>query len=274
VAHRPVEQGGCISCHDAHGSVKAEHLLKQEEKALCLSCHKPNAQGFSKAHGNYAVAQTRCTGCHDPHGSDRKGMLYNTVHKPVASAQCTECHTPASPGKPAMLKAQGVALCNDCHKQQIATMLGKARVHQAVVDPAACLNCHSPHAARERGLLRGKLTQVCGTCHADTISRQDRSVTPHAPVRDGSCATCHDPHSSENVLMMKKASTIDQCGTCHDYQKHSSHPIGDKLKDPRNRNLKLDCLSCHRAHGTEYKHMVPFPSTTDLCVKCHERFKR
>ena len=37
---------------------------------------------------------------------------------------------------------------------------------------------------------------------------------------------------------------------------------------------KGDCLSCHRVHATEYKHMVPFPTTTELCVKCHERFKR
>lgn len=264
-AHKPVEQG-CGTCHDAHGVSR--------EVPKCTSCHKANTASFSKAHGNYAVAQSRCIGCHDPHGSDRKGLLYDTVHKPVAAGQCGECHLPPSPGKPALLKAQGAALCADCHKQQIAVMLGKARVHQAVVDANACLNCHSPHASRERSLVKGKLTQVCGTCHGDTIARQDRSPTPHPPVRDGSCATCHDPHASEAVLMLKKPVSTDQCATCHDYQKHSTHPIGEKLKDPRNPNLTLECLSCHRAHGTEYKHMMPFPTTSELCVKCHAEFKR
>jgi predicted CXXCH cytochrome family protein len=115
---------------------------------------------------------------------------------------------------------------------------------------------------------------LCGTCHADTIQRQERSPTPHAPVRDGACTSCHDPHSSDNLLMLKEASVVEGCGKCHDYQKHSTHPIGEKTKDPRNRNLTLDCLSCHRAHGTEYKHMVPYPTISDLCTKCHEELKR
>jgi predicted CXXCH cytochrome family protein len=115
---------------------------------------------------------------------------------------------------------------------------------------------------------------LCGTCHADTIGRQARSPTKHAPVRDGNCTSCHDPHSSDNLLMLKDADVIEGCGRCHDWQKHATHPIGEKTKDPRNRNLTLDCLSCHRAHGTEYKSMLPYPSTTDLCTKCHREYKR
>jgi predicted CXXCH cytochrome family protein len=271
VPHKPIEQGGCTSCHQPHGSTKGEKLLRSDEKSLCLSCHASKNPAFARAHMNYPVAQSRCTGCHDPHGSSKKGMLFDNVHRPLANAQCGECHL--APAKGTAVKAEGAALCKQCHAGQMAQMLDKARVHAAVIEPEACLNCHTPHASRERGLLKGNLTQVCAGCHADTIARQERSPTQHAPVRDGSCATCHDPHASDAVLMLKKAS-IEQCGTCHDYQRHSTHPIGAKVKDPRNRNLTLDCLSCHRAHGTEYKHMIPYPTPTEMCVKCHERFKR
>jgi predicted CXXCH cytochrome family protein len=50
--------------------------------------------------------------------------------------------------------------------------------------------------------------------------------------------------------------------------------MGEKLKDPRNKNLTIQCLSCHRAHGTEYKKLIPYPTTSELCTKCHEQYRR
>jgi predicted CXXCH cytochrome family protein len=274
VPHAPIAAAGCVACHEPHGSAKGEQLLKAADaRALCLSCHNPGKGGFAKAHLGYPVAQSRCTGCHDPHGSDRKGMLYDDVHQPVQSRSCTDCHAEPGSKQPFALKAAGAALCKQCHAGQMAQMMELPRVHTAIVEGDACLNCHSPHASPRRGLLKGKLTQVCGQCHADTIARQERSPTPHPPVRDGECATCHQVHGGEAPLLLKKDDIL-QCGTCHDYQRHSTHPIGDKIKDPRNRNLTLDCLSCHRAHGTDYKHMVPYPTTTELCVKCHKEYRR
>jgi predicted CXXCH cytochrome family protein len=100
------------------------------------------------------------------------------------------------------------------------------------------------------------------------------SPTKHDPVRDGKCTACHDPHSSDVPLALVKPDVVETCGTCHDWLKHSSHPMGEKVVDPRNKNLRLQCLSCHRSHGTEYKHLMPYPTSTDLCTKCHEKFKR
>jgi predicted CXXCH cytochrome family protein len=115
---------------------------------------------------------------------------------------------------------------------------------------------------------------VCGACHADTIRRQAGSPTKHPPIAEGECHQCHDPHGGSAPLLFVNASGIELCGQCHDWQKHSSHPIGDKVKDPRNANLTVQCTSCHRAHGTEYKHLIAFPATTALCTNCHDRFKR
>ena len=283
VKHRPLEQGGCTTCHQPHGSGTATKLLASEVPDLCARCHKLDQPVFVKQHGGYPVSKARCTSCHDPHGSNARGMLYDQVHPPVANGMCARCHeapqivaaSASSGGKPVFKPRQeGSALCAGCHANKVNDMLARSRVHRPLLEGQGCLTCHNPHATTQPKLVKGNLVAVCGTCHADTIGRQQRSPTPHNPVRDGDCAKCHDPHGGTAPLLLKKADTIELCGTCHDWQKHSTHPVGAKYKDPRNPNLTLQCLSCHRAHGTEYKHLMPYPATTDLCTKCHEKFKR
>lgn len=274
VKHKPVE-AGCQGCHLVHGSAASKALLTDSQPALCLSCHKADEKKFSQAHLGYPVAQAgKCTSCHDPHGSATKGMLFDTVHPPVAAKKCGQCHEEPTSKTPFATRRTGVDLCKGCHAPQLAQFLGQAQLHSPVFDERGCLNCHNPHASPAPKLVSGPLRDVCGKCHADTLARQERSVTKHKPIKDGDCAACHQPHGGAEVQFMKVGDVNEGCGKCHDYQKHSTHPIGPKFKDPRNRNNTVSCLSCHRAHGTEYQHMSPYPTTTDLCTKCHEKFKR
>ncbi|QXE85607.1 cytochrome c3 family protein [Geomonas nitrogeniifigens] len=273
VQHAPVKKD-CLICHAPHGSAKEASLLKERITALCAGCHKTDQPIFVKKHMNYPVANSNCVYCHDPHGSDRKGILYNNVHKPVSAMMCNQCHEEATSPNALKTKREGAELCKGCHNEMYNTAFGKNRIHSPLLTKQACLSCHNPHAGKEKGLLREAPIQLCGKCHADTIKRQEMSVTKHEPVKGGECAACHDPHASNAPLLMKQESVVDGCGTCHDWMKHSTHPIGDKFKDPRNKNRNLDCLSCHRSHGTEFKGMLPFKTVTDLCVQCHEKFRR
>jgi predicted CXXCH cytochrome family protein len=152
-------------------------------------------------------------------------------------------------------------------------MMDRGRLHRPVAQ-GSCLDCHNPHASRDSGLMQADQLTVCGSCHSDTLKRQQLSPTKHKPVQEGKCTACHDPHSSELALALVKPDVVETCATCHDWVKHSTHPIGEKIIDPRNRNLSLQCLSCHRSHGTEYKHLMPYATSSDMCVKCHEQFKR
>ncbi len=270
--HKPVAQG-CSTCHEPHASAKGGALLKADVPGLCVNCHKTETPIFLKQHVSYPVGKSRCTSCHDPHGSNARGMLKDRVHPPVAKGMCTMCHEP--PGSPNRFKTRqvGAALCKGCHGQKMSQIQARSRIHQPVAE-GSCLACHTPHASSKPGLVKGNMVVVCGECHADTIRRQEVSPTKHQPVKDGDCAACHDPHSSDASLMFQNPSRIELCAKCHEWQKHSTHPIGDTRKDPRNKNLTLDCLSCHRAHGTEYPHMMPYTKTSDLCTKCHENLKR
>ena len=271
--HSPVKKN-CLRCHTPHASEKAAGLLKAEEPGLCLQCHKTGSGGFKKAHRNYPVEQGRCSSCHDPHGSNSGAILADNVHEPITNGMCNQCHNEPSAKDPFAVKKNGFELCQGCHYDMINEAFGKNQLHWPLVDKAGCINCHTPHASQEDGLLRGSMLNVCGDCHTDTLARQDRAQTKHQPISEGECTACHSPHASDNPFMQKEATTIATCGQCHDWQTHSSHPLGDEVIDPRNQNLALDCLSCHRTHGTEYTKFLHFADIQTLCVQCHTNYRR
>jgi predicted CXXCH cytochrome family protein len=121
---------------------------------------------------------------------------------------------------------------------------------------------------------QGKLAEMEKKEKLDSKVKEVRGAFTHNPVKEGNCGACHAYHSSDNGLLMKQASTIELCGTCHDWQKHSSHPLGPKVRDSRNKNMTMDCLTCHRSHGTGYRWILTFKTTTDLCVQCHKQIKK
>ncbi len=272
-AHSPVK-AGCVTCHDPHASTSSERLLVKAVPALCLACHKPDQPAFSKAHLGYPVAKGNCVSCHDPHGSDTQALLWNNVHKPMVSKMCAQCHNDAGSATALQTKKNGVDLCRSCHSDVVNEAFAAKHIHAPVLDRVGCLNCHNPHATKASKLIKAPMKTVCGACHSDTIERQNKSVTKHPPIDAGDCATCHKPHAGDNAFLLTGATQFDVCGTCHDWEKHSGHPIGAKVVDPRNKNLTLDCESCHRTHGTEFKHFTHKDAKTDLCVQCHATFRR
>jgi predicted CXXCH cytochrome family protein len=152
--------------------------------------------------------------------------------------------------------------------------LSKNKLHWPVFSKGGCSQCHSPHGSPQGRLLKEKTIVLCGQCHPDTIARQIGSKTKHKPIQDGSCEACHSPHASDTIYLLKQPTVVELCGSCHDWQKHSTHPIGDKYVDGRNKNLRVDCLSCHRSHGTEFKNMNYFPTDTEACTQCHATLRR
>jgi predicted CXXCH cytochrome family protein len=271
--HAPVTKG-CIGCHNPHGSAKARSLLADNVPALCVKCHKTDTPSFIKQHVNYPVAKAQCTICHNPHGSDTGGILYNNVHKPVANKMCNQCHNEPTSQAPFATKKPGYELCRGCHSNMMNEVFSKNRMHWPLMSKEGCLSCHNPHASTQNKLVKAPMIKICGQCHGDTIARQERSETHHPPIAEGNCVACHSPHASDNSFLFKQASVIDLCGTCHDWQRHSTHPIGEKAVDPRNKNLFVQCLTCHRSHGTENKQFIYTPVVSELCTQCHAQYRR
>jgi len=271
--HNPVEKS-CLGCHDPHASAPARALLKKGPPALCLDCHKPDAPNFAKKHLGYPVTGADCTSCHDPHGSANNGLLWASVHPPVSKGMCNQCHGAAGTPEALKLKRQGAELCRGCHNDTFNKIQAKNQVHWPVTDRKACGNCHSPHASRTAKLLAAPQGQLCGSCHQDAVKRQEASLVKHPPVESGECVTCHDPHASDATPLLAGADQFEVCSNCHDWKTHSTHPIGDKVVDQRNKNLTLDCSSCHRTHGTPKAHLAHFDPKQELCVQCHADLTR
>jgi predicted CXXCH cytochrome family protein len=270
--HRPVEQG-CSTCHEAHGSARAEHLLKQEAPALCAACHKTDSPTFVARHMKYPVGKAACSSCHDAHGSDQPALLLANVHPPV-SRTCNQCHEAPDSPTPFATKRSGFELCKGCHGEMVNAALAKNHLHWPVAGKEGCSTCHSPHASKHAGLLKAEPAALCRGCHADTLARMEALTVKHAPARDGSCAACHSPHGADGPYLLDRPSVIEVCATCHDYAEHSAHPIGEQAIDPRNKNLRVDCLSCHDGHGTNFKWMLLEATNVALCTRCHKQFTR
>jgi predicted CXXCH cytochrome family protein len=271
--HDPVIES-CLNCHNPHTSEQSDKLLTDSQPTLCLDCHESEDASFKQVHENYPVEKARCTFCHDPHGSSNEGILFDNVHEPVSDGECGECHVKPTASSPFALKESGFEICEGCHYDMIADVFNMKRVHWPVVDEVGCMNCHTPHASSQDAFLKAPMLVVCGSCHSDTIARQERSLTEHPPVAEGECIECHSPHASDNLFLANEESVLDLCGTCHEWQAHSTHPIGEKIVDPRNANKTLMCLSCHRTHGTEYEHFLHFETTNDMCIQCHTELRR
>jgi predicted CXXCH cytochrome family protein len=289
--HAPVSRD-CLSCHNPHGSDKGRHLLVKSVPTLCLDCHKPDGANFARQHVNYPVAKADCTSCHDVHGSNTAGILFDSVHPPVAAKRCSQCHNPAGSADAFATRRGGFELCRTCHATMVNDAFSKARVHWPLVDKTGCLNCHEAHAARNKKLLTATDGVLCGKCHRDTLDYQTRLAAKdvqekptgkgrvvkgnltHSPVQAGDCSTCHSPHASDSPRLMAKPQTVEACGACHDWATHTAHPMGDKVVDPRNKNLSVDCLSCHRSHGTGHRFLLTTPASTELCVQCHRQLRK
>ena len=271
--HEPVTED-CLECHNPHASSDGKKLLKGGQPALCLECHKAGKPAFKKAHKGYPVDKARCSACHDPHGSNTAGILFDNVHEPVLKKKCQECHEGLGSSTPFALKETGFELCEGCHYEEVADIFTKKRIHWPVVDETGCLNCHAPHASSQDSLLKEPMLDLCGQCHADTIARQERSPTEHPPIAEGECAECHSPHSSDSLFLANEGSLLELCESCHDWQAHSTHPIGEKIVDSRNQNVTVQCSSCHRSHGTEFEHFIYFETPNEMCVQCHDEYKR
>jgi DmsE family decaheme c-type cytochrome len=266
-------QKGCQTCHSAHGS-EAGHLLKKDVPSLCVECHKPETPAFLARHQKYPVGKASCSTCHDPHGSNQPALLLNNVHAPVSAAGCNRCHQPPDAANPFATKGTGYELCRGCHTEMVDAAMAKPRLHWPLADQKGCVNCHNPHASNQDKLLKAETRPLCASCHPDTLKRITTLQVKHQPVDDGMCVSCHSPHGATGAYLIDQPTVMKTCEQCHDYQNHSAHPLGEKAIDPRNKNVRVDCLSCHNAHGTDYKRMLVAETNVELCTRCHKKFVR
>lgn len=120
-SHHPIREGQtiCSDCHQPHGSLHDDLLLRETTNQTCFECHAEKRGPFLWEH---APATEDCTSCHKSHGSNHPALLRK--RPPLL---CQECHSRA--GHPGMAHTEArlphnapsamllLGSCTNCHSQ-------------------------------------------------------------------------------------------------------------------------------------------------------------
>jgi len=216
----------------------------------CLTCHEGQAKGYhGSAHARAwnprtPAAGQGCESCHGPGqahvdggGDTSKIKTYKTLTPQQASETCLTCH------------ARG----------ERALWTGSQHDSRNM----SCVTCHSVHAPKsEKAQLKTVAqTETCIQCHRTQVQKLRKSA--HMPVKEGKleCSSCHNPHGTTNVKLLKVGTTVNEaCTSCH------AEKRGPYLFE--HAAVVESCTSCHDSHGSNNERMLvakqPF-----LCQRCH-----
>jgi DmsE family decaheme c-type cytochrome len=153
--------------------------------------------------------------------------------------------------------------CLSCHNRNSHVNFAGGK-HDA--RSVACVTCHSVHEPKsEKASLKTEtVTETCVQCHRQQVNKVHRSS--HMPVgeKNGSkmeCTTCHNPHGSQNVKMLREGtSIIEACTSCH------AEKRGPFLFE--HLGVRESCTTCHDAHGSNNERML-VAKLPMLCQRCH-----
>ena len=145
-----------------------------------------------------------------------------------------------------------------CHNDLIDQRI----IHDPVED--GCDYCHEssgkehPAANGNEFSLTDALPGLCEACH-DAYDKKNL----HDPVEEGDCLTCHSPHSSPNLMLLKSATEQELCGECHDSEMWDKAVLHTPLKGGK-------CTSCHNPHQSENSALL-VDNPPKLCFECHKQ---
>jgi DmsE family decaheme c-type cytochrome len=223
------------------------------------------------------VGDETCTTCHESEGKSLRATLHGkpqnarTPAGRTAGQSCETCHGPGQAhvetGDKTKIKrftamaAKDISTtCLGCHNKG-----GHVNFEGGMHDARnlSCVTCHSVHSPKsERAQLKTvTAVQTCETCHKQEAMKVKRSG--HMPLREGKmdCTTCHNPHGSTNVRMLKTGNTINEtCASCH------AEKRGPYLWD--HAAGRENCASCHDPHGSNNDRMLVAKDPM-LCQRCH-----
>lgn len=220
------------------------------------------------------VGEAKCLECHEAEGKSYHLSPHaraKNPRTPAAAQACESCHGPGQQHvdtdgegfirNPARMKPRDVSeVCTTCHNRTEHNYWTGGKHDSRNM---SCVTCHSVHAPKsERAQLKTETQQeTCAQCHKPQVSKLHR--TAHMPVREGKmeCSTCHNPHGSQNVKMLREGSTINEsCASCHAEKRG---PFLWEHAPGRN-----DCVTCHDPHGSNNERML-VARLPMLCQRCH-----
>ena len=228
--HTNKSEKRCISCHSFDG---AKSKVKVPEDAP-----EPDGITIDVRGETFLVpedpTEVSCYQCH------KQLLSRKNSHAPAVNLICGECHNGDSgefdEGENlSKLSAPDPIMeqCFSCHENSEKTWFNHRSEH-GPTKTGRCTMCHNPHGSDNEFFLRKPIWNLCTTCHAEKASgkhvvssfvfsrnegahptrgRQD----PSRPGRELVCSSCHNPHGSQGVFLLrsKGALAFNVCRRCH-----------------------------------------------------------
>jgi DmsE family decaheme c-type cytochrome len=233
---------------------------------------KPSAPVLASGY----VGDDTCVACHDNEGKHLGATLHGKAQNartPAANPNqsCETCHGPGKEHSESgdttkirvfttMAPRAASEVCAGCHNRATHAMW-KGSMHDA--RNLSCVTCHSVHSpkAEKAQLKTATITETCVACHRTEVSKLQRFG--HMPLREGKleCTSCHNPHGSTNVRLLKVGNWINEtCVSCHTEKR------GPFLWD--HAPVREACNTCHDPHGSNNERML-VAKLPMLCQRCH-----
>lgn len=235
---------------------KNQTPIKQDnnfvEKETCITCHKDKDKSLEKTlHGKSVDMRTpaargdqTCETCHGP----GKAHAESGDKKDIKSFK--------------VLTARAAnATCMSCHENRKTHINWSGSKHD--VRNVSCVSCHSVHNPKSESaqLKTVRATETCVSCHKEQAIKFKKSS--HMPLTEGKmeCISCHTPHGSTNVKMLKVGNTVNEsCVSCHTEKR------GPFLWE--HAPVSKSCVTCHSPHGSNNDRML-IAKVPMLCQRCH-----
>ncbi len=208
------------------------HLEQNEKK--CVACHDMTSNVPTGDKVFEDVTQTTCYGCH------KSLVQHKNSHAPAINWRCIDCHngvageydTDSKDLSKYKVPDPVSKTCESCHES--AKMWDHNRYGHGPVNDGRCERCHDPHGSDHEFFLRQSIWDTCTTCHAEkaegahvlasyifgrnsgahpTKGKSD----PARPEREFTCSSCHNPHGSNGIYMLRTKGSMpfNVCQRCH-----------------------------------------------------------
>ncbi|RJP72405.1 MAG: hypothetical protein C4532_05995 [Candidatus Abyssobacteria bacterium SURF_17] len=249
------QEADCLMCHKGHYSTKEGLVLENAHapftEGLCDSCHV-TPEGGAKA-ALVASGPELCLTCHGDMDASLKSKF---VHLP-AEESCLNCHEPHAAPQSPLLKETGVALCGQCHADNVTVVEGM-KAHEPF-SKGQCTDCHDSHGSENAGILAAPEKDLCLTCHAG-VAESLIKVHPHTAVEQG-CVACHQAHMAQSATLLKDEGA-PLCFRCHESR---AQRVSRFVHYPYREG---NCATCHRPHGGVSNGNLVM-DVEQLCTMCH-----
>jgi cytochrome b subunit of formate dehydrogenase/nitrate/TMAO reductase-like tetraheme cytochrome c subunit len=253
------------------------------------------AQQSTSAPAPIAVDSAKCIDCHDDpelKTDDGKSLqVHGAAFKAGAHRrlECADCHVDATTVKHPRnnLGPVPMAVCVDCHEDEMKALEGSIHAEQKGVAAATCSGCHgNVHEvlrARDPNNSMSAVNQIetCGTCHKSMMDGYRDSVHAKALLKSGlvgkspACTNCHGRAHEIKAHANPESRTAEAhvpetCGDCHsgvlnEWQESVHGALWQQGKPGG-----PVCTSCHDSHK------VKAASTAEMrqhfpndCGNCH-----